>query len=122
MHVDTMMSSAWHAVVSGQKKWVFYPPDQGANLYFVEVDAFNPDFSQFPLFARACAPLVCTQKRGDVVFTPSGWWHQVVNEEAGISVTESFLNESNVAVARDAIRAALGDSMFLRFHIPELFV
>lgn len=122
MHVDTMMTSAWNAVVCGQKRWVFYPPDQGENLYFGEVDAFKPDFAKFPLFAKACAPLVCTQRPGEVVFTPGGWWHQVVNDETTISVTENFVNESNVGVARDAIRAALGDFPFLRFHIPELFV
>lgn len=122
MHVDTMMTSAWNAVVSGEKRWVFYPPDQAENLYFGRVDAFNPDFSQFPLFAQACPPLVCTQRPGEVVFTPSGWWHQVLNEKTGISVTENFLNESNVAIARDAVRGAMGDLAFLKFHIPELFV
>lgn len=30
---------------------------------------------------------------GETVFTPRGWWHAVLNEEGGVSLTENFINE-----------------------------
>ena len=120
MHQDAMMTSAWNAVIFGQKRWLFYPPDQGEQLYYGKVDAFNPDLEKYPLFSQACAPLECTQRTGEVVFAPSGWWHQVVNEKAGISVTENFINESNLEIARETILDNFKHHI-LKFHIPELF-
>jgi len=120
MHQDNLMTSAWNALISGQKRWLFYPPDQGRHLYFGEVDAFNPDSEKYPLFAQTCEPLECVQKAGEVVFTPSGWWHQVLNEQPGISITENFVNASNLEIAREAILGRF-PHFILKFHIPELF-
>ncbi|KVL13206.1 cupin-like domain-containing protein [Burkholderia ubonensis] len=95
LHVDTLHTSAWNAALTGRKRWRFYSPDQVRFLYHGAVDSFAPDFAMHPLFARARA-IECVQDPGDLVFTPSGWWHQVVNERAGISVTENFINRANL--------------------------
>lgn len=94
LHLDIWDSSAWNAVLSGKKLWVFYEPSQADFLYDGQVNPFNPDYAKFPKFAEAQAT-ICVQKAGDVVFTPSGWWHAVMNLEAGISITENFINETN---------------------------
>jgi histone arginine demethylase JMJD6 len=94
LHVDTFHSSAWNAVITGKKRWLFYHPNETAFLYQGKVDVFHPDPQQFPRFARA-EGVECTQYPGDVVFTPSGWWHQVYNEEPGISITENFIDAAN---------------------------
>jgi len=96
MHLDTMDTSAWNAVLSGRKLWLFFPPEQAACVYNGGVDAFHPDFKKFPLL-EGSAPIFCVQDPGDIVFTPSGYWHQVFNEKAGFSVTENFVNHSNFA-------------------------
>jgi histone arginine demethylase JMJD6 len=94
LHLDIWDSSAWNAVLSGKKLWVFYDESQAEYLYDGQVNPFEPDFEKFPNFVHA-RPLVCVQGAGDVVFTPSGWWHAVMNVEAGISITENFINETN---------------------------
>jgi histone arginine demethylase JMJD6 len=108
LHVDTWLTSAWNGVVCGRKKWLFYSPDQRPLLYDgdtepdtrplpsypITVDAFDPDLARYPNFNRATA-IECVQESGEIVFTPSGWWHQVVNEETCVSLTENFVNGTN---------------------------
>ena len=94
MHRDVWRSSAWNTVIAGRKRWLFFPPDQRECVYDGAVDAFRPDFRKFPRFALVTY-LECVQEPGDIVFTPSGWWHQVRNEEPGIAITENFFNATN---------------------------
>lgn len=122
MHVDVMMSSAWNAVISGEKHWLFYPPEQEPYLYKGKVNAFNHDADQYPLFSRAC-PFLCIQKPGEVVFTPSGWWHQVLNKESCVSITENFVNSSNrVQFKKHLSETELPDyaAQAIREYMPEL--
>jgi hypothetical protein len=72
LHVDVMATAAWNAVIAGRKRWRFYPPDGEAAVEIV-------------------------QSAGDLVYTPSGWPHEVENLEACISVTENFINELDAA-------------------------
>lgn len=95
LHVDVLHTSAWNAAITGRKRWLFYSPDQVRYLYHGAVDCFAPDLGSFPLFEHAQA-LECVQEPGDLVFTPSGWWHQVHNELEGISITENFINRANL--------------------------
>lgn len=106
MHVDVAKTSAWNAVTYGAKRWVFFPPDQEPLLYRGEVDAFNPDLAKFPDFGRVIR-FECVQEPGGIVFTPSGWWHQVRNESACIAVTENFINEINIGKVDRILRQAV---------------
>jgi len=94
MHRDFIGSAAWNMLFVGQKVWRFYPPDQRSQVYAGEVDAFHPDCVRFPLFAEA-EGLFCVQRPGDIIFTPSNWWHQVRNETCTLALTENFINETN---------------------------
>ncbi len=47
------------------------------------------------LSASGCQRVL--QQPGDVVFVPSGWHHQVENEEDAVSVNHNWLNGANVA-------------------------
>ncbi|MDP9649650.1 cupin-like domain-containing protein [Paraburkholderia caledonica] len=105
LHADRFGTSAWNAVITGRKRWRFFSPDQVRLLYGGQVDSFAPDLVAYPLFARACA-IECVQEPGDLVFTPSGWWHQVLNERGGISVTENFINHANLENVKRAARLA----------------
>jgi oxalate decarboxylase/phosphoglucose isomerase-like protein (cupin superfamily) len=35
------------------------------------------------------------QRPGDIIYTPSNWWHQVRNETCTLALTENFINETN---------------------------
>ena len=94
MHTDTMDSSAWLTITKGRKKWIFFSPEDEPYLYEGKVDAFNPDLDKFPLFAQA-SPIHYTQHPGEIVYIPSLWWHQVLNETDCIALTENFVNETN---------------------------
>ncbi|MCX2431623.1 cupin-like domain-containing protein [Pedobacter sp. GR22-10] len=94
LHLDLWGTSAWNGVINGEKLWMFFSPDQYRYLYNGRVNPFNPDFSTYPLFDKA-RPEVCFQSKGEMVFTPSGWWHAVLNLERGFSITENFINNTN---------------------------
>ena len=94
LHVDELCTCAWNALLFGRKRWLFFPPEQTRYLYGGKVDVFNPDWEKYPLFAEA-KPQSCVQYPGEIVFTPSDWWHAVVNEEASLALTENFINRIN---------------------------
>ncbi|MBJ8018191.1 cupin-like domain-containing protein [Bacillus cereus group sp. N34] len=94
LHCDFAGTSAWNALLSGQKKWVFFPPEHTAYMYDGQVDAFAPNLKKFPEFEKA-TPLYGIQQAGDIVYTPSGWWHQVRNETHTICVSENFIDRTN---------------------------
>jgi len=55
-----------------------FPLDASLGLTQVmsPVDLTTPDFARFPRFANA-RPLSCEIRRGDVLYLPSFWWHEV---------------------------------------------
>lgn len=122
MHQDIVGTSAWNAVISGKKEWVFFEPNESDNIYEGKADLFNPDLNKYPNLANAKG-LSCIQEPGDIVFTPSLWWHQINNVEAGISVTENFINESNIHhVANILLNIDIEDKAFINTllnYIPE---
>jgi histone arginine demethylase JMJD6 len=105
LHLDVVNSSAWNAVFTGKKIWHFFHPDDIKYLYDLKVDTFNADLSKYPLYTKA-KPLVCVQNPGDIVYTPGGWPHQVINIESCISLTENFINQSNYTLVLDYLEQA----------------
>lgn len=126
LHVDTMMTSAWNAVISGRKRWFFYPPEDQHYLYDGKVDAFNPDLTKYPLFAKAKS-LTCIQNPGEIIFIPSGWWHQVVNERNGIALSENFVNETNYKMVRNFLEVSEATEYYntmkkmIKQYIPQFY-
>jgi histone arginine demethylase JMJD6 len=94
IHLDIYNTSAWNVIISGKKLWLFYPQSQLDYLYDGLANPFEPNFDKFPYLAKA-KPICCIQSPGEMVYTPSNWWHAVYNLEAGISLTENFVNEAN---------------------------
>lgn len=94
LHLDIWNTSAWNALISGAKLWLFYPPADQQFLYNGAVNPFFPDLKKFPDFEFA-EPIIAVQRPGEIIFTPSNWWHAVYNLEKGISLTENFINDSN---------------------------
>lgn len=100
LHVDIGLTSAWNVQLTGKKRWLLFPPDQADYLYQGEVDAFAPDLAEFPDFAKA-QPLECIVSAGEMIFTPSGWWHQTKNLETGLAITSNFANATNYHLVQD---------------------
>lgn len=91
-HFDLSQNVA--VVVSGQRRFTLFPPDQVANLYMSPVETAplgtpismvkldDPDPARHPRFPEALARAqVAELEAGDAIFIPYMWWHRV--EAAG---------------------------------------
>ncbi|KAI1125941.1 F-box domain-containing protein [Nemania abortiva] len=105
-HKDPNATSAWNAVVQGSKYWIMFPPSSQVPGVFVSED--NSEVTsplsiaewllEFHTEARTipgCIEGIC--KAGEILHVPSGWWHLVVNLEAGIALTQNFVPNSHLA-------------------------
>merc|ERR1711972_443616 len=45
------------------------------------------------------------QHPGETVYVPNGWWHNVVNLEFSVAVTENFVGRHNLRASYEAMRA-----------------
>jgi histone arginine demethylase JMJD6 len=95
LHLDVVATSAWNALFSGTKRWLLFPPRDGPRLEPGQLYAFQPGPEGLP-WPEGTRPLACVQRPGEIVFVPSGWWHQVENLTPTVSLTENFVNESNL--------------------------
>jgi hypothetical protein len=87
-HYD--MSDNIACVISGHRRFTFFPPEQLPNLYVGPleftpagqptsmVDLAAPDLARYPRFAEALAAAQTADlEPGDAVFIPNLWWHNV---------------------------------------------
>ncbi|OTB08821.1 hypothetical protein M426DRAFT_316845 [Hypoxylon sp. CI-4A] len=105
-HKDPNATSAWNAVLEGSKYWIMFPPTAHVPGVYVSEDSSEVTsplsiaewLLEFHAEARAlpgCVEGVC--KAGEILHVPSGWWHLVVNLEAGIALTQNFVPKSHLA-------------------------
>ncbi|KAJ4962093.1 hypothetical protein NE237_022003 [Protea cynaroides] len=101
LHADVFRSYSWSANVCGKKKWFFLSPSQchlvyDSNMKSSVYDIFGdvPD-AKFPDFNKAIW-LECTQEQNEIIFVPSGWYHQVHNLEDTISINHNWFNAYNL--------------------------
>ncbi|XP_020227930.1 2-oxoglutarate and iron-dependent oxygenase JMJD4 isoform X2 [Cajanus cajan] len=84
LHADVFRSYSWSANVCGKKRWLFLDPSQchlvfDRNMKNCVYNIFDEvSNSKFPCFNKAIW-LECTQDAGEIIFVPSGWYHQVHN-------------------------------------------
>ncbi|CAG4998258.1 unnamed protein product [Parnassius apollo] len=103
-HSDVYSSYSWSVNIIGRKRWILLPPgeenklkDRFGNLPLL----FNPQEANNVKFFEVI------QERGDAIFVPSGWHHQVVNILDTISINHNFINASNVALVWEALQKNL---------------
>ncbi|KAG6544655.1 hypothetical protein Mapa_013845 [Marchantia paleacea] len=109
LHADVLRSYSWSANVCGRKKWLLLPPEQVELVY----DRFQRDTvydiysevsaQQFPGFSQT-RWMECNQGPGEILFVPSGWFHQVTNVEDTISINHNWLNGCNLHWAWKLLR------------------
>lgn len=71
-------------------------------------DIRKVDAEEFPKFEQA-RRVVLYQKDGETVFVPSGWFHQVENIGAAISLNHNWVNANNLKYAYQSLKKDLGD-------------
>ncbi|KAI1096200.1 Clavaminate synthase-like protein [Rostrohypoxylon terebratum] len=105
-HKDPNATSAWNAVLEGSKYWIMFPPTAQVPGVYVSQDSSEVTsplsiaewLLEFHAEARTlpgCVEGVCNA--GEILHVPSGWWHLVVNLEAGIALTQNFVPKSHLA-------------------------
>lgn len=89
------------AQIYGSKRIYLFSPDQRELLYpndkydpateCCEADAHNPNYNAHPRF-REARGLIAEISKGEALYIPSGWFHQVVGLETNISVNCFFFS------------------------------
>ncbi|KAI8369589.1 uncharacterized protein BYT42DRAFT_585019 [Radiomyces spectabilis] len=111
-HADVYRSYSWSSNICGIKKWTLFPPGQeelykdrlGNTVY----DIRSADPKQFPHFEKAVR-FVVYQHDGETLFVPSGWFHQVENIGATISINHNWLNACNLKFSYPSLAKDLND-------------
>ncbi|KAI8965951.1 Clavaminate synthase-like protein [Daldinia sp. FL1419] len=133
-HKDPNATSAWNAVLEGSKYWIMFPPTAQVPGVYVSEDSSEVTsplsiaewLLEFHAEARAvpgCVEGVC--KAGEILHVPSGWWHLVVNLEAGIALTQNFVPKSHLADVLSFLRDKPGQVTGFKSSIEsphDLFV
>ena len=103
LHIDALYLHTQITQLYGSKEFILFSPDQTPYLYpkadnkkVAQVDIFNPDYEQFPLFRHA-TPVRVTVEEGETILFPTKWWHTTQIHEPCISVGRVHLNEWNWA-------------------------
>lgn len=104
LHADVFNSYSWSVNVTGRKKWLFFPPGEELKLK----DSFqNLPLMYDPTKHNKAKYFEIIQEKGDAIFVPSGWHHQVVNQVDTISVNHNWVNGCNIALMWDALNESL---------------
>lgn len=79
--------------VTGRKKWILFPPEEEHKI--------RDSFGNLPLlFDHSIHSNIkffeIIQEKGDAIFVPSGWHHQVTNLVDTISINHNWINGCNV--------------------------
>jgi hypothetical protein len=111
LHADVLFSYSWSANVTGEKRWLLVPSEQRS---LVSDEATRPlvrDLKDLPKSSKASTvtPIEIFQHAGELLFVPSGWYHQVENLTDCISINHNWLTAHNVGWALTRIKEVLAD-------------
>lgn len=122
-HYDDATNIA--CVVSGNRHFKLFPPEQINNLYIGPldktpagapmslVDFHNPDFEKFPRFKEALKNCIDVPlKQGECIYIPALWWHHVETTSNGVNCLVNYwqggaISTSNTITPQDAILLSL---------------
>ncbi|XP_062116192.1 arginine-specific demethylase JMJ20 isoform X2 [Humulus lupulus] len=108
LHADVFRSYSWSANVCGKKRWLFLSPSQShlvfdRNMKSCVYNIFDEvSETKFPGFKKATW-LECIQEPNEIIFVPSGWYHQVHNLEDTISINHNWFNGYNLCWVWDLL-------------------
>ncbi|MBS9434099.1 cupin-like domain-containing protein [Photorhabdus hainanensis] len=106
LHYDVLETHAWLAVIEGRKRLALHAPA-----------CWDHEYEQQRAQALQVLETRCDQgewrylevNKGDLLYIPATWWHEVVNEGPTISLTRNFVSPEIACKVANCARA-------LEFH------
>lgn len=94
MHYDVDLANILLCHFGGRKRVLLFSQDQSRFMYRVpysfsslhKIDFSNPDFENYPAL-KQLQGLTAELSHGDVLFIPSGYWHYVIYDDIGYSLS-----------------------------------
>lgn len=94
MHFDIDMADIFLCHFGGKKRVLLISPEQTRYMYHVpfsfsslfDVNFDEPDYDEYPALANLEAEVV-ELRHGDALYIPPGYWHYIVYEEIGFSMS-----------------------------------
>lgn len=94
MHYDIDLANNLLFHFGGRKRVLLFPPEQTRFMYRVpysfsslhKIDFSDPDFERFPALKQLRGQ-TAELSHGDVLFIPSGFWHYVIYDDIGYSLS-----------------------------------
>ena len=77
LHIDAFGSHFWMYLISGEKKWTFYPPESTSHLQPVLYDSLDPVFKSGPDEPLDVPSYTVNLQPGQLLFVPAGSPHKV---------------------------------------------
>lgn len=97
-------SYSWSANVCGRKRWLIFPPGEEQtfkdSLGNLPYDICKENLAETKYFE-------VIQQPGEVIFVPSGWYHQVWNLDDTISINHNWVNGCNIEIMYDTLNSNL---------------
>ncbi|KAL7274010.1 hypothetical protein RUND412_003112 [Rhizina undulata] len=112
-HKDPNATSAWNAVIEGDKYWIMFPPNSTPPGVYESADhseVASPlsiaewlvGFHKEARRTRGCKEGICSA--GEILYVPSGWWHLVVNLSPSLALTQNFTPPTQLSAAISFLR------------------
>jgi len=105
MHFDIDLADTFLCHFGGKKRVMLFAPDQTPYLYRVpfsfssqfDLAPETPDFEKFPAFALARGE-IAELAHGDTLYVPPGYWHYVLYDDIGFSLSLRVLPSTGADV------------------------
>ncbi|RPB10125.1 F-box and JmjC domain-containing protein [Morchella conica CCBAS932] len=112
-HKDPNATSAWNAVIEGEKYWIMFPPgspppgvyeseDHSEVTSPLSIAEWLVGFHREARRTKGCREGIC--KAGEILYVPSGWWHLVVNLSPSLALTQNFIPPTQLSAAIEFLR------------------
>jgi len=105
IHRDMDNSNVYLTELSGRKRVVLFDPKYSDMLYrypfgtHTSVDINNPDYDKYPALDKVVG-YDCIIEAGDTIFMPSGWWHHIEYQSAGIGFSMRSISPKTSTLLR----------------------